>query len=92
MVLALLTAIVIGLFISSDISKPLIKMKELAQNLAKFDFTHNYGVKRKDEFGEKISSIIVAQENIKERIRKIIENSHDMNSSCEELAASAEKL
>jgi methyl-accepting chemotaxis protein len=88
----LLLAIGIGLILSRDINVPLMKMVDMAENLASFDLTHNYQFNRKDEFGKTGGALAKAQENIKELINAIMNNSQDMSASSEELSATVEEL
>lgn len=88
----LLIAIAFGFIISRDINIPLMKTLSLAHNLSNFDLTHNYPVTRKDEFGEAGGALQKAQENIRELINLILENSQDMSASSEELSATVEEL
>lgn len=85
--------VIMGLFIpmlicvalSADINSSLVKMVKMSQDLANFDFTHDYKIDRKDEFGKTGKAIIQAQENIKKLIGTMAENSEKMNASCDEL-------
>ncbi|AKN31087.1 chemotaxis protein [Clostridium carboxidivorans P7] len=88
----LLIAIAFGFIISKDINIPLMKTLSLAQNLSNFDLTHNYSITRKDEFGETGGALQKAQENIRELVSLIIENSQDLSASSEELSATVEEL
>ena len=92
MIVGLLIAIGIGLLISKDINTPLLKIVDLAENMAKFDLSNNYQVTRKDEFGKTGGALTKAQENIKELIKTIMDNSQDMSASSEELSATVEEL
>ena len=92
MVLGVLFAIGIGLIISKDINTPLEKIVDFAENMAKFDLSHNDQIERKDEFGKVSKALIKAQENIKELINEIMNNSQEMSASSEELYATVEQL
>ncbi|MDF2881794.1 MAG: chemotaxis protein [Clostridiaceae bacterium] len=91
-IVGLLLAIVLGLIISNGISKPLHKMMEQSEYLAKFDLSHNYETTSGDEFGKTGGALIKAQENIKQLIKAIMESSQDMSASSEELSATIEEL
>lgn len=91
-IVGLLIAIGIGLIISKDINTPLLKMVNLAENMAKFDLSNIYEVTRKDEFGKTFGALKKAQENIKELIKAIMDNSQNMSASSEELSATVEEL
>lgn len=88
----LIIAIGLGLIIAKDINVPLLKIVNLAENLAKFDLTHDFPITRKDEFGKTGASLVKAQENIKELIMSIVANSQDMSASSEELSATVQEL
>ena len=92
MIIGVLIAIGLGLFVSRDISKSLMETLDFAENLSKFDLTHEYPVTRKDEFGKTSEALIKAQKNIKELIKVIMDNSQDMSASSEELSSTSEEL
>lgn len=88
----LIIAIGLGLILSKNINTPLLKIEDLAENLANFDLTHEYPVTRKDEFGKTGAALAKAQKNIKELIKTIMANSQDMSASSEELSGAAEQI
>ena len=92
LIAGVLFSISIGLILSKDINTPLLKIVDLAQNMANFDLTHEYHVTRKDEFGKTGGALAKAQENIKELVKQITGNSEDMTASSEELSATVEEL
>lgn len=92
MIAGLLLAIAMGLLISNSISKPLHKMMEQSDYLAKFDLSHNYKTTRGDEFGKTGAALIKAQENIKQLIKTIMESSQHMGISSEELSTAVKEL
>lgn len=92
MIAGLLLAIVLGLLVSNSISKPLHKMMEQSDYLAKFDLSHNYKTTRGDEFGKTGAALIKAQENIKQLIKTIMESSQHMGISSEELSTAVKEL
>lgn len=79
-------SILLGLVITNDIIKPLTKIKTYAENISNYDFSKECKVKRKDEFGQTVSSLASAQENIRKLIKAIIENSSVINQSSSELS------
>ena len=87
-----LIAIILGLIISSDIEKPLNKIKNLAKRLSDYDFSTAIDIKRKDEFGETIIALNTAQENVNGLVKIIMENSQDISASSQELSATVEEL
>jgi len=91
-IVGIILGIVCGLIISKDIDIPLLKMVDLAEKMAKFDLSNNYQVLRKDEFGKTFGALAKAQENIKELIKAIMNNSQNMSASSQELSATIEEL
>ncbi len=91
-IFGLMLAVVIGLVLSKDINTPLQKMKLLGEKLANYDLSYESEVIRKDEFGQTYRSLLKAQNNIKELVKVIIENSQNMSASSEELSATVEEL
>lgn len=85
-------AIVFSIILSKQIEKPLIKIKEFAERLAKYDFSTPVTITRKDEFGQTVIALDTAQKNINELIKMIMENSQEMSSASEELSAIVEEL
>nr|WP_081098815.1 methyl-accepting chemotaxis protein [Clostridium beijerinckii] len=91
-IIGFILAIVIGLVLSNDINKSLQKIKLFGEKLANYDLSNDFKSIRKDEFGQTGASLFRAQDNIKELIKTIIENSKSMNTSSEELSATVEEL
>lgn len=90
--LGMILAIILGMIMTKDISSPLSKMVSISEDLANFDLSQNYSISRKDEFGKLGNAIIKAQQNIKELVKTIIENSQNINVSSEDLASTVAKL
>lgn len=88
----LIFAIALGIFISSDINKALLKIKSLAERLAEYDLSIPIDITRKDEFGQTGMALNKSMENIKDLVKLIVENSQEISSSSEELSATAEEL
>ena len=91
-IIGLILAIVIGLILSNDINKSLQTIKLFGQKLASYDFSHDFNIKRGDEFGQTGAALFKAQDNIKDLIKIIIENSQNMSASSEVLSATVEEL
>ena len=85
-------AILLGLIMSSNINKPLKKIKDFAERLALYDFSTPINITRKDEFGQTGVALNKAQENVNSLVKEIMENSQDISASSEELSATAEEL
>lgn len=88
--------IALGIFISfimsKSISKPLNKIKVLAEQLAKYDFSTPISVTRVDEFGQTVTALNAAQSNVKELIKFIMNDVQEISSSSEELSATVEEM
>lgn len=67
------------------ICNPLSKMKDFANRLSEYDFSTPLNIGRKDEFGEVITDLNKAQDNV----AKVIEG---LNSSAENMGASSQQL
>lgn len=92
MILGLLIAIAIGTLISKNIHSSLLKIVGFAESLGNYDLSHNYKITGKDEFGKVGGELIKAQDNIKELIIEIMNNSQVMSATSEELYAAVEEL
>ena len=91
-VLSVALSIALGIIIAKNIHKPLMKTVEFANALANFDLTLNLPVTRKDEFGDVGKALNTAQENIKNLVKVIMNNSQEISASSEELSATVEEL
>ena len=91
-IMGFVIAILLGLYMSNNINKPLKKIKEYAQRLALYDFSTPIIITRKDEFGQTGVALNKAQENVNNLVKEIMENSQDISASSQELSATAEEL
>lgn len=91
-IVGVLLAIGLGIIVSRDINKPLLKIKHLAERLAEFDLSTPAPTTRGDEFSETATALNTAQENVKNLVKTIIENSQEMSASSEELSVTVEEL
>jgi methyl-accepting chemotaxis protein len=91
-IVGVLLAIGLGIIVSIDINRPLLKIKALAEKLAEFDFSTPIHLKRSDEFAQTAIALNTAQENVRNLIGVITDNSQDMSASSEELSATVEEL
>jgi methyl-accepting chemotaxis protein len=93
--LSVVIATVLATIISKTIANPLNKAVEYIKVLAERDFTgvisESY-LKRKDEIGDLINSIITMKNDMSTLIREIIGKSQDINASSQELSATVEEL
>ncbi len=85
-------ALAIGLFLTRNISTPLKKMEGLAKEMAEYNFSTSLNVERQDELGETATALQRAQENIKQLIGIILENSSSMNTGSEKLFSIVEEM
>ena len=83
----LVIAIIIAIRVSSQLTKPLISIRELAQRLSKYDFSKPINISGKDEFGQTAQALNLAQNNVKDLIKNISEKTMDLTASTEELSA-----
>ena len=91
-IIGLIVAIIIGLVLTNDINKPLQIINLFGEKLASYDLSYDFEVTRRDEFGKAGASLFTAQDNIKELIKTILENSQNMSASSEELSATVQEL
>ena len=91
-IIGLILAIGIGLILSRDINTPLQVINLFGEKLANYDLSHEFKVTRGDEFGKVGASLFKAQDNIKELVKTIIENSQSMSVSSEELSATVQEI
>lgn len=91
-IIGILYSIIITFVLKESFVTPLNKIKEFAENLSHYDFSSTIQDSRKDEFGKTIEELAKAQENIKELIKAITNNSQDISASSEELSATVEEL
>nr|WP_312291948.1 methyl-accepting chemotaxis protein [Clostridium chromiireducens] len=92
--LAILIALSIfaAIKISSKLTKPLIQIKELAERLARYDFTENVNIHSKNEFGQTAVALNKAQDNVKKLIKSINGQTLELTASAEELSAVAQEV
>jgi methyl-accepting chemotaxis protein len=88
----ILWSIIFSYIISRGINRSLQKIVGVSESLANFDLTNSYKNNSKDEFGKASAALAKAQENIKELIKAIMENSQNMTAASEELSATVEEL
>lgn len=77
---------------SSQITKPLTKIKDLAERLSKYDFTTDLNIASKNEFGETGRALNEAQHNVKRLIKSISEQTMELTASTEELSAVTQEV
>ena len=92
MAITLLLILFIAYVLSKNIVNPLNKIKVLAQRLSNYDFSEALVITRKDEFGQTGIALNIAQENVSNLLKVIMENSQNINASSEELSATVQEL
>ncbi|WP_144028601.1 methyl-accepting chemotaxis protein [Paenibacillus ferrarius] len=91
-IIALVSAIVVGVVISRLISKPIILVAAAAKRVASGDLTHNdINVRNRDEVGELADSFNQMVHHLRELILQVKTGADQVTSSSEELTASAQQ-
>lgn len=90
--LAFLIILFMGYILGKNIVNPLIKIKDLAERLSEYDFSTPIIITRKDEFGQTGVALNAAQENVRNLVKLIIDDSQEMTASSEELSAIVEEV
>jgi len=89
---AFILAILIGFFISRHISKPLVSMAKVAEQIASGDLTaDDIHVKNRDEIGDLAKSFSQMAFNLRNLIRQVSVSAEQVAAASEELTASAEQ-
>lgn len=93
MIACILAAIALGMFSSRNINNSLSKIESFAERLSKFNFSLPMnGIKGNDEFAKTGKALNIAQQNIKDLIKSLIENVQKVNVSNEELSRAVKEL
>lgn len=87
MIVLLILSIAFAIKLSSNLTKPIIKIQRLAERLANYDFSKNIELRDKTELGKTAEALNLAQKNIKDLVRSIRENAAELTASSEELSA-----
>lgn len=90
--ISLLITIAMGLYMAKSIKMLLKKTQDVANSLANYDLTYEIEVDRKDEFGDTARTLKNVQENLKNLVKVIIDESQDLSASSQELSATIEEL
>lgn len=85
-------SVIIAVRISSKLTKPLTQIKELAERLARYDFSEYVNIASKNEFGQTAIALNKAQDNVKKLIRNINGQTIELTASAEELSAVAQEV
>ncbi|BAH06423.1 methyl-accepting chemotaxis protein [Clostridium kluyveri] len=93
MIACILAAIALGMFSSRNINNSLSKIESFAERLSKFNLSLPMnGIKGNDEFVKTGKALNIAQQNIKNLIKSLIENVQKVNVSNEELSRAVKEL
>jgi methyl-accepting chemotaxis protein len=90
--LGFIISILLGIIISTIISKNLRKALIFAKSLENGDLTHIIELNTKDEIGALAKALNNANKNIRKLISEIIDGSNDISSSGEELSATTQEV
>ena len=97
--LIILFSICVVILLSKGITKPLLKIENLAERFSQYDFSTSINISSKDEFGKTATALNKAQENVKLLIKSILKSStnvtslsHDLYSTIEEMNIKLEKI
>ncbi|OVE70581.1 methyl-accepting chemotaxis protein [Clostridium diolis] len=91
-ILGFITAVLLGVIISTIISNNLKKVLLYAQHLEEGDLTQEIEISSKDEIGSMARALNKANENIRRLISVIIDESNDISSSGQELSATTHEV
>ncbi|WP_411678815.1 methyl-accepting chemotaxis protein [Clostridium thailandense] len=91
-IVSFIMAALLSIILTKQINSSLSKVKVFADRLADCDFTANITISRNDEFGQTISSLNKAQDQMKEVIKGIIDNCSTLNCLSEEVYSSIEEM
>ncbi|KLU63755.1 methyl-accepting chemotaxis protein McpB [Desulfosporosinus acididurans] len=89
---SIILALVIGLFLSENLTRRLRNIVRLAEALGEGDLTQQLNIYGKDEIGQLGVSINKAMGHMKEMVSHILDGCQTMNAHSEELSANMEEL
>jgi methyl-accepting chemotaxis protein len=91
-IISMIAAIIIALYISHIISRPVVAIADAAQKIASGDLTvDEIKVKNKDEIGDLAKAFNRMAKNLRELIHQVASSAEQVAASAEELTASAEQ-
>lgn len=90
--IAVIVAIILGLFISIVISKRLNNILLFSKAIGQGDLTEEIDIDSEDEIGNVAKELNKSRENIKDLINEILNSSSDMSATSEELSATVEEV
>ncbi|WP_315072700.1 methyl-accepting chemotaxis protein [uncultured Clostridium sp.] len=92
MAIAFLVIVLMAYILTKNIMYPLNNIKELAGRLSRYDFSKAITITRKDEFGQTGTALNMAQENVSNLVKLIMENSQEISASTQEVYSSINML
>lgn len=87
--LAIVVAVVVGIFMAGTITKPMEKLVGATRRLAEGDLTAKVAITTKDEMGQLATAFNGMAEHLQRLIRGVIQNSDQVAASSEELSSTA---
>lgn len=88
----LIISIVLAIIVSNNLLRPITKIKELAERLSNYDFSKKLDISGKNEFAKTSEALNVAQENIRNLIKKISDSTKQVTLSAEDLSGITSKV
>jgi methyl-accepting chemotaxis protein len=92
MVIGTLIAIALGIFLTMNITRPILKGVDFARVMAGGDLTGKLDITQKDEVGQLADALNIMVDSLRKKIRDILEVSSYLGSSSEEIAASISQV
>ncbi|KYH29272.1 methyl-accepting chemotaxis protein [Clostridium colicanis] len=89
---ALILGAVLSIILSKKITNSLITVKDFAQRLSNYDFSTPIINTSKDEIGQIGEALNIAQNNIRDLVKVIMNNSQNMSASSEEFSAIVQEI
>ncbi|WP_010239886.1 methyl-accepting chemotaxis protein [Clostridium arbusti] len=91
-IVGIILAVALASILTREITRPLLKIRSLAERLSKYDFSTGIAITGTDEFSQTGIDLNKAQKNVSSLIKTIMDNSQDMSAASEELSAMTEEL
>lgn len=91
-IIGFIIAIMLGVFISRMISKPVAELVDISQTIAKGDLNVEIKVNSKDEIGKLAEAFKLMTDNINETMEKINFSSAQVNSGARQISVSSQAL
>lgn len=92
LLLGLIVSILLGLFISSLISKQIRRVLIFAESLGKGDLTQKISINTNDEIGSLAKALNKSGDNVRLLISEIINSASDISAGSEELSATTQEI